>query len=236
MFQLKVLSHHEPLLLYLRNESRPLGADTFGFSSREKAVSLLSEFVLFHLIEQKTDEFVRLDYIKEEERKDLPLFYADYDVRSYTRPIAEELSFHLSNHQRFHLFGLVRFGLKDTQKELYNILYASLYAFYEHKKVHGSLSWIEEYFHRQTPKHESLSLVVHPNGDASLMDGGTVLFRDAYRNHYSVIGHAIDERPKSLKVYDEHHLLQKEFVIMLRKLFRSKVEFRDEPYAEDCHL
>lgn len=235
MFELEIRSDYEPLFEFLKRESTMATPSAFCFSTREKAASTLSQFVLYYLIDQKLDEFVRCEYIKKEEKKELSLFYPSYDVKKFLEPIAAELLFHFRRHCQFHLFGFMQFGIKEVQKELYNILYASLYDFYDHKKNFASVSWIEDYFQKQPSSFEELLLVIDSNGDAVLLDKGKALFRESYDKHYSIIGHIIDEKPRSLKVSDPSQLLQKEFVIILKKLFRSKVEFTDEASTQNSH-
>ena len=236
MFRLTILTDYKPLNSYLELEAVKVSSHIFDFSSPEKASEVLSEYILFYLVEQKIDEFVRCQYIKSAERKDLSIFYSPYHLNKYEKEIAKELLFHIKKQNKFHLFGFIRFGIQTVQKELYNILYASLYDFYDHKKTPSDINWIKEFFHHQTTKHHLLSMEILESGEAVVYSKNSILCKDSYSKQYAVVGYLLEEKPQLLKVYDPHQLLQKELVIVLRTLFRAKVEFLNEHYSKNLHL
>ena len=193
---------------------------TFRSDNLIRFCDVLSHFITFRSISKSIEQRFDRNLIESEINEwiaRIPNSFISETVSTITR----KLVVHFMEKDDIQLDGFITFSLKEPLKDIHYIVKETMNHSYQ------SFSSFKQYFSelRNASSVDKLELIFLKDGRIKLSNA-TLSRKEIYFNQQENALQAILESPpKNLKIKDPHNSLEKDFVLLLRKLFLERVSF-----------
>lgn len=232
MYKLVVNSNYYDLTPYLEREvsSEEKEPHKYIFENREHALKVISRFMFYFLREEHLNELFKFENINTTKREEFLLYVPSDKVSSIFHSIQNKLDLFLQDLDELNFDGFVNFRLQNEKKEINYILRETFEDFKSYDGSDENLNELKDILEKQSSKINSVYLIVEKNDEIILRDDKKVYLKDIAKNEDVVLSHLIMLAPKEVKVFETHGQFSKETTIILRHIFKDKVDFTQEEF------
>lgn len=231
MFTLKIEAESQYFYDFLTKESSKIDDFTYNYSSLESAAKSISRYVFFYIREEMISEFINSNKINRLDKENFILYISSKDIINVLSFIQKKLSDYLLTNQQFHLEGFISFRLKNEIDMIDNILKHALDDFHEYNQESSNITSLKQILLEHDSTEELMFIVINNHEEVILRGDKKIYFIDTIENEDSLLSHLIINAPKEVHVYEQNHTLSPETVLILKELFKEKVEFFNGTYS-----
>jgi hypothetical protein len=229
---LQVDDKNKELFSYLQKESTFIETNTFAFTSSHIAADVLSHFLFYYLKKNSITLMIKQNSLKEHDISYFKRFISAEQSEKIFLSISSSLYQYFTEQDMFSLEGFLRFRLKKQTAEVKTLIEDAFSFYNEHTTESENIQLFREMVDTQPSLEKELFLIVKNNQNVLLKGQKTIHLTDTTSNEDNILMHCILLAPNFLHVFDSSHLLSKETVVLLKKIFREKVNFYEGDHIE----
>lgn len=228
MFKLNISIQDPTINELLKLESTCVENDAFLFTSKEKAVSVLSKLALFYFRKNEIEQFIKQKKLVPDQIEDFVLCLPSQKISHSLEEIRQCFDKFLKNELSFRFESYIFFRLRPIQNFIKCLFEDNLSEFYELNSYSTDLYSLKKLYSEQFSEENELSLFIYKDRKVVLKSKSKIYLEDSLDNEDTILSHIILTAPVFLKVYEPFDMLSKETVVILNYIFNEKVKFYHE--------
>lgn len=227
MYKIKVHTDELDLIECLQYEGTHEGENEFSFSSIERASEVISRYVYYIVKNDILEKIVPQTETFTRDCEEFLLFVPSEYEDMWRKRVREDIHDYLETGQADELFveGFITFRLQGLKGKYFSYMHEEYLHFLKLTEPSGNVESLIDYMHSQPVKTEEIVITTLPNGHIVMKDEYECLYIEQDDQQENIIVQSIFHSPKKVKVVDEHDILKKQFVIVLRQIFGNNVTF-----------
>lgn len=227
MFTIKVYSEDEALLKYLGYEGTKINEDEFEFTSADRVVDVITRYIFFEI---KQEALKKLFPSTEDDNSEIESFlmFIPHEYEEMWRKRIREIVDEYINSEEikeFYIDGFMMFRMNDIKNKYLKYLTEEYECFSDATEPTETLESLIDFMDSQPFKAEEIIIETQENGDILIKEDDICLFLETENEQENIVVQSIYASPKKLKVIDEHDILRKELVIVLKQIFGHNLIF-----------
>lgn len=227
MFKIGIQTKDKDLIEFLEVEATLINDTEFSFSSSERAVSVLAQF-LYHTIKKETLHRIIPESETSSNEIDSFLLFVPYEFEeTFKVDIRERIRQFIIQEDAAEFFveGFLTFRIHDFKEDFYQFFLDEYTHFLEATEPSESLETLINYMNSQ-PNHASeVVIVTYENGDIALKENNQCIYLEQDNSQENIIVQSVFASPNKVTVVDNYNVLKKESIIVLTQLFGKNLFF-----------
>ncbi|MFP3727150.1 hypothetical protein U8V72_18390 [Priestia filamentosa] len=227
MYRIKVYSEDQSLLKYLGYEGTNIEDNTYEFSSPDRIIDVLTRYLLFEIKQEALVTIIPPSETSSSEIESFLMFVpSDYE-EMWRKRIHEIVYNYIHNEEPETLYmdGFKTFRMHDIKTKYFNYLKEEYECFLDMTEPPETLDGLIEFMNSQPLKSEEIIIETKENGHVLIKEEGICLYIETEGEQENLVVQSIYASPKKVKVIDEHDILRKELVIVLKQIFGKNLVF-----------
>ncbi len=227
MFRIKVYSEDESLLKYLSYEGTNVADDTYEFSTSDRIVDVVARYLFFEIKQEAITTIIPPSDTSSSEIESFLMFVPNDYEEMWRKRIREVVDgyIHNENLNALYMDGFKTFRMNDIKAKYLRYLKEEYDCFLDMTEPTETLESLVEFMHSQPLKAEEITIETRENGHILIKEDEICLYLETDNEQENLVVQSIYASPKRVRVIDEHDILRKELVIVLKQIFGKNLVF-----------